>query len=134
MLDVLDAKELSERRWLQLPLRAKLPCSYAQYMNDRGGDRVRAATRRRFQRAPLRGIAIGVTTGETLALYTKDVSRMGVGFYSPVNLLPRAEIRLWIPGQRLLAMRVSRCRRLAGGCFEIGASFDFGNDGKTRFN
>lgn len=132
MLDLSDAPQLSERTWLTLPERAKLPCSLRAYMAGGGEDRVRAASRRRYQRASLRSIAIGMTGDDALALYMKDVSRMGVGFYAPKNLLPQTLLKVWLPTGRMLSVKLTRCRRLGEGCFECGAAFDFGADGKSR--
>jgi hypothetical protein len=58
------------------------------------------------------------------ACLTKDLSRKGLGFYAPVNFLPRKTVLVWLPNGEKLSVRVTRCRRLGEHCYEAGASFD----------
>lgn len=81
-------------------------------------------TRRQFARAPLRTIGILVANGTAHAVYVKDASRLGIGFYSPVNLLPCKPITLLLPGKKPLQLRAARCRRLGEMYYECGARFD----------
>ena len=78
--------------------------------------------KRAFQRFFLRGKAVLKRRGSMLGAYTKDVSRQGVGFLSPVQLMPREQIQLTLPSAEL-KLEVSRCRRLDKGCFDCGGRF-----------
>ena len=70
----------------------------------------------------MRGKAV-LKRGESLhGTYTKDVSRQGVGFLSPVPLLPKERVKLRVAATEL-SLEVTRCRRVDPGCFECGARF-----------
>lgn len=126
MLDVGNEAELSLAEWQAVPSRAALPCSWAEYVGREAGDRIRADSRRRYARAPMCGIGVLSVGSIQHAVFTKDISRMGVGFYSPVNLFPRTLVELRLSGGRRLRLSVVRCRRLAQKCYEIGALFELG--------
>jgi hypothetical protein len=122
MLVSAHEKSLSEE-WATLTSRTELPVSWDVYVRGREEPLV-PQSKRRFARATLRTIAI-LKHGESVhAVYTKDLSRLGIGFLAPLNLLPRQQIRLSLPSRRDLPMRVTRCRRLGPRCFECGATFD----------
>ncbi len=57
-------------------------------------------------------------------VFTKDVSREGIAFYTDSQLFPRERMRIWLPGQTTQTIRVARCRKLHHGCFEVGARFE----------
>jgi hypothetical protein len=124
MLDIRDATALSELDWEQLASRAELPCSWQDYAAGAGAVHTKADSTRQYCRVALRSIAIVWADGVAHAVYTKDVSKMGLGFYSPVHLLPRSSVRIWLPGRSPLGLKVTRCRRLDERCFECGALFD----------
>lgn len=54
------------------------------------------------------------------AVYTRDVSRSGIGFLHVEELFPGEQCRLWLPTQQLPIV-VSHCRRLNARCFLVGA-------------
>jgi len=124
MLDIRDATTLSELDWEQLPSRAELPCSWPEYAAGAGTVHTRPDSTRQFCRVALRSIAIAWVGDAAHAVYTKDVSKTGMGFYSPIQLLPRASVRIWVPGRSVLGLRVSRCKRLGERCFECGTQFE----------
>jgi hypothetical protein len=124
MLDLIDATTLTEASWQELASRAELPCSWQEYMAGAGAVQTTPDDGRKYCRIALRGIAIIFVDEQAHAAYAKDVSKVGMGFFSPVNLLPRTCIRLWVPGRSLLRLRVSRCRRLGERCFECGGLFE----------
>ena len=78
---------------------------------------------RGFHRFFLRGKAVLKRRETRLGTYTKDVSRQGVGFLSPVQLLPKERIHLQLPNGTQFHLEVARCRRVSEGCFECGARF-----------
>ncbi|HEX6963525.1 MAG TPA: PilZ domain-containing protein [Lacipirellula sp.] len=123
MLALSDEMELSEEGWGGLPSRAELPCEWREYAAGAGATRTKQHERRQFCRVGLRGIAIIWQDGQVHAGYTKDVSRKGIGFYSPVQLFPKAIVQLWIPGHPVLELRIRRCKRIKDLCFECGATF-----------
>jgi hypothetical protein len=124
MLDLIDATTLTEQSWQELASRAELPFSWQEYVAGAGTVQTLPEDVRKFCRVALRSIAIVFVDDEAHAAYAKDVSKVGMGFYSPVNLLPRTFIHIWVPGHSLLRARVSRCRRLGERCFECGGLFE----------
>jgi hypothetical protein len=124
MLDLSHETALSEQLWQTLESRTELPESLQDYLQKQGGSAVTAECHRRYARTPLRRIAIAVIGDNRHACFAKDLSRMGIGFYAPVNLLPKQLLQLWLPSGKTVPLRVTRCRRIAAACYEIGTIFD----------
>jgi hypothetical protein len=123
MLDVHDEETL-KRQWQSLASRTLLPVSWQRYLSQPLPDRVVPVAKRRFVRASLKSIAILIEGERAHAIYLKDVSRLGLGFYAPVNILPRKPLALLIPGRKTLHLRAVRCRRLGEKYYECGAKFE----------
>ena len=78
--------------------------------------------KRTYHRYFMRGKAV-LRRGSTLiGTFTRDVSRQGVGFLSPVQLMPKERVSLRLPVTEL-QLEVARCKRIAKGCYECGARF-----------
>ena len=90
--------------------------------------RVQADSQRRYNRTYLRGIGILHCEEQDLAVYLKDLSRMGVGFYSPVQLFPGDWVELQLTGKKLLKLQITRCLRIRDRCFDCGSVCDFSAD------
>jgi hypothetical protein len=134
MLDILNAATLTEEDWRQLSLRAELPISWEEYSSTGGVSLETTGSTRKHCRIALRSIAIVFDGEQKYAAYAKDVSKGGIGFYSPVQLLPRAIVRLWIPGRSLFRLRVTRCRRLDHRSYECGSVYESITQAPTRRN
>ena len=128
MLDLRNTRELIECHWNSLSLRSELPCSEEEYWNQSGPVKVQVDTQRRYNRTYLRGIGILHCKEQDLAVFVKDLSRMGIGFYSPVQLFPCDRVELQIPGKILLNLKIVRCLRIRDRCFECGSVFGFSTD------
>jgi hypothetical protein len=125
MLGLGDETALTEQAWHALESRTQLPESLRDFLPKHGNDGAMAGCQRRYVRMPLRKIAIALDGNNRHACYAKNLSRMGMGFYSPVNFLPKKVLSLWLAhGETIMQLRVTRCRRLAAGCYEIGTVFD----------
>ena len=134
MLDLRNTRELIEYHWNSLGPRPELPCSEKEYWNQSGPMRVHADTQRRYNRTYLRGIGILHGKERNLAIFVKDLSRMGIGFYSPVQLFPCDWVELQLSGKKLLNLQITRCLRIRDRCFECGSVFGFSteNSGLNR--
>jgi hypothetical protein len=119
-----DDEKAIARRWVSLASRTRLPVSLERYLKEAPSQCAVANTRRRFARAPLRTIGVLRVGDVEHAVVVKDVSRLGVGFYAPVNLLPLKAMTLQLPGKAPLPLRAARCRRLGEMYYECGAKFD----------
>jgi hypothetical protein len=122
MLDIAHDKQLIEELWESAAIKVRLSDSLREFMEQQGAMPIYHDNRRAYHRYFMRGKAVVLRGGATLAAYTKDVSRQGIGFLSPVQLLPRERVRLHLPKAQL-SLEIARCRRVDQGCFECGARF-----------
>lgn len=129
MLDLCNSRELIEQQWKSLDLRPELPGKEGEeYWDQSGPMRIHSESQRRYNRFYLRGIGIVHYQQQDLAVYVKDLSRMGVGFYSPVQLFPCDSVELQLPGQRTLRLQITRCLRIQERCFDCGTVFSLSSD------
>jgi hypothetical protein len=116
--------ELKPDAWEGADQTVQLPESLAtSFFDKRGPMRLHHENNRSYHRYFMRAKALLKRGDLLLGVYTKDVSRQGVGFLSPVELLPLESIELLLPDARALKLVVARCRRLDDSCFECGAGF-----------
>jgi hypothetical protein len=103
--------------------KTKLPDSLSrEFFQPRGALPVAPESKRSYHRFYMRGKAL-LKRGQTMfGSYTKDVSRQGIGFFSPVQLMPKERVKLHLPTAEL-SLEVARCRRVDHACFECGARF-----------
>jgi PilZ domain-containing protein len=123
MLDVGYERDIIEDFWQSATSKAKLPESETEYCDPRGAMPCSDENLRAFHRFFLRGKALLKHRGVFHGVYTKDVSRQGVGFISPVQLLPKEQVQMRLPGANELSLEVTRCRRVCDNCFDAGAKF-----------
>ncbi len=123
MLGISHETKLSVQLWKSLPSRASLPCPLEEFLDIQIGQRAVFNSKRLHARKPLRTAAIALLADGLHACYVKDISRMGVGFYAPINLLPKKIVRLWLPNGKILQLSITRCRRRCDNCFECGGTF-----------
>jgi hypothetical protein len=123
MLDLDNGKKLMDDLWNATSAKVELPEStMRQFFAARGAEPVRSDNQRTYHRYYMRGKAV-LKRGQTmLGTYTKDVSRQGVAFLSPVALLPKERVKLRVPAAELTLV-VTRCRRIEQDCYECGAKF-----------
>jgi PilZ domain len=93
-----------------------------QFFGAHGPGPIFHDNKRSFHRYYMRGKAVLKRGKSLLGTYTKDVSRQGVAFFSPVQLLPKERVKLRVSAAEL-SLEVTRCRRLDPKCFECGAKF-----------
>jgi hypothetical protein len=123
MLEIDYGKKLMEDLWDTTPTKVKLPESMVQqFFAMRGPMTVVHENRRGYHRYYMRGKAVLKRGTSLLGTYTKDVSRQGVGFLSPVQLMPKEKVQLRLPTTEL-SLQVARCQRIGQECFDCGARF-----------
>jgi hypothetical protein len=123
MLAVDDGKNMIEELWETTAAKVELPEALkSEYFTVRGAEPVFHDNRRSYHRYYLRCQAVLKRGTKLLGVYTKDVSRQGVAFLSPVPLLPKERVKLQMPTAEL-GLEVTRCRRIEPGCFECGGKF-----------
>ena len=123
MLEFDNGKKLMNDLWEATATKVELPDSLRPtYFGAQGPTPLYHDNRRSFHRYYMRGKAVLKRKASMIGTYTKDVSRQGVAFLSPVPLLPKERVKLCIPSAEL-NLEVTRCRRLNPHCFECGARF-----------
>lgn len=130
MLEVDYQTELADL-FAQLPCEIRLPAGWSDFFEVRGVVPPVQDDMRRFVRHQFRGKAVLELTQTLPAIerepsrycvYTRDLSRQGVGFVHASQLYPGEQIQLWLP-QRKMAVDVVRCNRVAASCYVVGGVF-----------
>ena len=123
MLDSSHDQCIIADQWDSVDSRVALPEVMRKgFFRPQGPMPVHRDSRRMHHRFYMRGKALLRRHGITIGAFTKDVSRQGVGFLSPVQLLPLERVELRVPSATL-TVEVACCRRLEKGCFDCGARF-----------
>lgn len=123
MLELCPPTTLSQQEWSEVPLRAELPPGDEDYFHRKGPLPVPPETRRRYQRHYLTSVAVIQEGSNKLAGYARDISRLGIGFYSPRQLFPGDVVQLFLPGKPAIWLEITRCRRRGTRCYECGSVF-----------
>ena len=127
MLELDHGQKLMNDLWEATPFKVDLPDSLrSAYFSVKGPVPLYHDNRRTYHRYFMRGKAVLKRGDAMIGTFTKDVSRQGVGFFSPVPLLPKEHIKLRVPAAEL-SLEVTRCRRIEPKCFECGAKFALHN-------
>ena len=123
MLEVGNGQELMNDLWDATAAKVQLTEPLRKcFFSVKGPTPVFYDNKRTYHRYFMRGKAV-LKRGKTMfGTYTKDVSRQGVGFLCPVQLLPKELVKLRLPTTEL-SLEVARCRRVDQGCFDCGARF-----------
>lgn len=82
-----------------------------------------AVSRRSFHRYYMRSKALLIQGERVYAVYTTDVSRHGVGFLAPRQLLPHERWTLQMFSGAKYEVLIKRCRRQSNQCFACGGRF-----------
>jgi hypothetical protein len=123
MLEIDHGQKLINELWEATPTKVELPeFLKPAYFSAYGPGPVFHDNRRTYHRYFMRGKAVLKRGQSTFGTLTKDISRQGVAFLSPVPLLPKERVKLHVPTAEL-SLEVSRCRRMDQKCFECGARF-----------
>ncbi|MCO6043512.1 PilZ domain-containing protein [Aeoliella sp. ICT_H6.2] len=127
MLGGCDQVQLTVPAWEALPDRARLPEVPAAYLDKEGPMPVMPESRRNYHRLYLRTPAVLLYHDQFYAAYLSDLSRSGVGLFSPVQLLPVSDIQIWMADGQSLKLRTKNCVRLESCCYRCGAEFHQGD-------
>ena len=123
MLEIDNGQKLMEDLWNATATKVQLSAALKNdFFAARGAGPVYFDNKRTYHRYYMRGKAVLKRGEAIIATYTKDVSRQGVAFLSPVPLMPKERVKLRVPAAEL-GLEVTRCRKIEPGCFECGAKF-----------
>lgn len=123
MLEALDGASLIERLWAATKSQAELPDLQSDFFDLAGPMPLHYESRRAYHRFYFRRQAVLSYDKNLLGVYTTDVSQLGIGFISPVQLFPLDRVTLLIPGPKKTTLQISRCKRLADACYQCGGTF-----------
>ncbi len=126
MLDCSDEPCVIELFWENAVHKTRLPEKFTDFFERHGTVRAREGCRRAYLRFYLRGQAIVNRKEDRLGVLTTDASRQGIGFLSPIQLLPKERCRIQLPKTKGFQIEVVRCRRIDERCYECGATFVLG--------
>jgi hypothetical protein len=123
MLDLSHERQVVSQLWEQSDSQVQMSEGLAKhFFEPTGAMPQHYENHRTFHRYYLRGKAVLSRRDRILGGYTKDVSRNGIGFLSPVQLMPKETVSLRLP-TATLQLQVSRCRRISESCYDCGAKF-----------
>ena len=123
MLELDHGQKIMNDLWEATPSKVELPESLRPaFFGAQGPFPLFHDNRRTYHRYYMRGKAVLKRGESMIGTFTKDVSRQGVAFFSPVPLLPKERVKLRVPAAEL-SLEVTRCHRIDPKCFECGAKF-----------
>ena len=124
MLGVSNEQRMMDSLWEAAEVKLELPELTAKFFFEpKGPMPSRFDNRRSYHRFYMRGKAILKRAEATFGIYTLDVSRQGIGFLSPVQLMPKESVELRLPNGAEYQLEIARCRRENENCFECGSKF-----------
>lgn len=123
MLEPHDGEDLIAQLWKTAVETTRLLESEEQFFNPQAPTLGHFQDRRAYHRYGYRNRAIVTHEGKTLAVYARDISRIGIGFCSPLQLFPMDEVEILLPGPRRVSLQITRCWREAPKCYNCGARF-----------
>jgi hypothetical protein len=123
MLDRSDATSVIDEAWDAAEKRTQLPEQLEAFLASRGPTPLHFDSRRAFHRFFLRHKAVLQWRKSVLAIYTKDISRRGIGILTPVQLLPKERVHLRLANGTEYPLEIARCRRVEADCYECGTRF-----------
>lgn len=119
-----DKREISPEQWEAVFARVCMPSLTDEtFFEPRGPTDVSSENKRSYDRFFLRSRAILKWNKSVVGVYTKDLSRQGIGFLSPVEFKLEESIQLQLTNGAEYHMAVTRCRRIGDNCFDCGARF-----------
>ena len=123
MLEIDNGQALLDDLWETTTTKVQLPdAEKSTFFAAHGVAPLFYENKRSYHRYYMRGKAVLKRGNSLLGTYTKDVSRQGIAFLSPIPLMPKERIKLRVPKAEL-SLEVTRCRRIEADCFECGAKF-----------
>lgn len=123
MLDCSDHSKIVVPKWDDVEIRAQLPLAVHEFLSKEGLVPTKYDCDRRHARKYFRTRAVLRRRGQDYGVYMCDVSRAGVGFYSPIQLLPEEPVELWMPSGKRLDLLIENCVRHANNSYRCGATF-----------
>lgn len=123
MLDAGHEQSVIDKLWTLAETHALVPAQDRRSWQNNAATPTRFDSRRVFGRYTYGRRAILLLEGRTLGAYLNDVSRVGVGFFSPVQLFPGHTYTLVMPGPTKVQVEIRRCRRVGEDSYRCGAKF-----------
>jgi hypothetical protein len=132
MLDLHDDPKALSAWVASCACEVELPPNWQGFFDRTGVMSTLADENRRFPRFYVRGLG-ALESCQSLpgkprdggwhGVYTKDISREGVGFLHSEQLYPRERMRIVLTDGVPRLMEVIHCRRIQRRCYEIGSRF-----------
>lgn len=132
MFSANDDEVRLETALLSTPSLVDLPAEWKPHVDPPSKASLMSDEARRFTRFPYRTSAIVDLSGSLPSLprtpghhgiFTKDISREGLGFYHAEQLFPRERFQVWLPRGGVRTVQVARCTKVKDRCYEVGVRF-----------
>ena len=123
MLDLCGGDQVTEDTWHLLNNEPELPAKWTDFFDHQGLAPLVYDDDRAYHRHYYRTRSVMTRNGNQWAIFTKDFSRKGIGFYAREQVFPREIVQLWLPTGILRTVSIVRCLRVQDNCFECGAQF-----------
>ena len=123
MLELDDKKSVAIPAWTAIPLRAALPEKLGDYFGRSGVMPSLPDSRRGYHRKYMRAKAVAQYQDKFLAVYLADISRSGLGFYSPIQIFPCEVMNMWLGREGHIQLVAKTCVRIGHACYRCGAQF-----------
>ncbi|TWT31268.1 hypothetical protein KOR34_46440 [Posidoniimonas corsicana] len=123
MLDAGDEQSVIDTLWTAAELYAEVPAQDRRSWQNNATTPTRFDSRRTYGRYTYGRRSILLLDGKTHGVYVNDVSRNGIGFFSPVQLFPGHKYWLVLPGPKKAQVDIRRCRRVGESSYRCGAAF-----------
>ena len=127
MLDYKLSISVSDEVWGTAKVQAALDQMDDEFFKSGGaGAPLTDDSRRRYSRVSAPGRAIALHGQDRYGVITIDISPLGIGFYSPVQLLPKDSVTLFFEPAEQLPLEIRRCVRTEGTTYNCGGVFKSG--------
>jgi hypothetical protein len=124
MLDLSDELRLMDALWEEMDAKVCLSAAKeTQFLEAKGPTPNSDYNFRIGRRFFVRGKAVLIRGPLLLGVYTKDISRRGIAFLSPLQLLPTEQVLLLMPNRERLRLEIVHCRHVDEEYFECGSRF-----------
>lgn len=124
-----SSKIIVDALWKQADARVRLPESLERHSAHSSSPNNPHTIQRTFDRYEWQSRCILLHNDTLFGVITRDLSRSGLSFYSPIEIRPGQLAEIVLPGLKVLKIKSLHTTQLDSACYECGVCFK-GNDPK----
>lgn len=122
-----SSKIIVDALWKQADATVRMPETFERHSAHKELLKNAHAIQRTFDRYEWQARCILLHNETLFGIVTRDLSRSGLSFYSPIEIRPGTNAEVVLPGLRILKVKSLHTVRLDAACFECGVCFN-GNE------